>query len=237
MNQGDIVKAHCNQCSGDRNHFLIHYHKTARNEILSEDPPARIHGEDFYELLQCAGCESITFRHTCLQSEVTDEDGREVPSINYYPPATFRRMPTWTHAMTLVDGQKLAIIWLPEFVTRLIPEIYSALHSKCYALAAMGVRALLESIMIDQVGDNGSFQKQLYNLQIAGGISPRQKKIIEDTLEIGHASIHRNFSPSRLDIISSLDIAEGLIETIYINEGKAQFLKNKVPQRRKTIKG
>jgi hypothetical protein len=232
MDQGDIVKAHCNQCSGERKHLVVHFYKTDWNEVLSDDPPARMYGEDQYELLQCAGCDAITLRHTSYHSEVTDDEGRNVPTINYYPPSTFRRIPSWTHGATVYGGKGLSIIWMPDFVTRLIPEIYAALHAKSYSLAAMGVRALLESIMIQQVGDKGSFQKNMHAFHEAGGISTRQKTIIADTLEVGHGAIHRGYVPTRSDIVNALDIAEGLIETIYINEGKAKKLRERVPPKK-----
>lgn len=232
MNEADIVMAHCNQCSGERKHLIIHDYKTDWEDVLSEDPPARIYGEDRYELLQCAGCDSIKLRHTSYHSEITDDDGLAVPSVNYYPPATFRRMPSWTHGASIDGDKMISIIWMPEFVTRLIPEIYTALHSKSYSLAAMGVRALLESIMIQQVGDKGSFKKNMASFHDSGSISARQKTILEDTLEIGHGAIHRGYIPSRSDIVNALDIVEGLIETIYIDEAKAQALKKRVPPKK-----
>lgn len=93
MEQGDIVKAHCNLCAGQRNHLIVHLHKTTWSEEIAEG--VHIHGGDSYELLQCAGCESVTLRHSSFHSEVTDEDGRVVPTVTYYPPPTFRRPPKW----------------------------------------------------------------------------------------------------------------------------------------------
>jgi hypothetical protein len=43
----------------------------------------------------------------------------------------------------------------------LLHEIYQAVHGGQYRLAAMGIRALLEQIMVSKVGDLGSFEKQL----------------------------------------------------------------------------
>lgn len=233
MVQGDIVKAHCNHCAGERNHSIVHFVKTDWIQIISDDDPSsQIYGEDRYELLQCAGCSTISLRHTCFHSEITDDKGQKIPKISYYPPSTFRRLPSWTHGTIILDRKGHSFVWMPEFVTRLIPEIYSALHTKCYSLAAMGVRALLESIMIQQVGDKGTFEKNMNALLDSGGISSKQKAILADTLEVGHGAIHRGYVPTRNDIVYALDIAEGLIETIYINEVKAKRLKNCVPPKK-----
>src|SRR5437588_8017455 len=117
MEQGDIVKAHCNLCAGERKHLIVHLHQTKWTDEISDDPPACIYGEDRYELLQCAGCDTVTLRHTSIHSEITDDEGRIVPAITYYPPPTFRRPPKWLHGATFQTAEGITIIWLPEFIT------------------------------------------------------------------------------------------------------------------------
>jgi Domain of unknown function (DUF4145) len=233
MEQGDIVKARCNVCAGERKHFVVHYHETKWTEEISDDPPAGIYGEDRYELLQCAGCDAVMLRHTSIHSEQTDEEGNIRPAVTYYPPPTFRQPPRWLHAITVGGGDTFAIIWMPEFISRLIREIYTALHGECLRLAAMGVRALLESVIIDCVSDLDSFHTNLAAFQKEGYISPHQKAILEATLELGHASIHRGYAPAREDIMETLDITENLIQTIYVSHEQASALRKKIPARRK----
>ena len=83
MEQGDIVKGHCNHCEGERKHLIVHYYATKWTENLSDDPPACMYGEDRYELLQCAGCDAVTLRHTTIFPEQTDDEGRLLPTVTY----------------------------------------------------------------------------------------------------------------------------------------------------------
>jgi hypothetical protein len=53
-------------------------------------------------------------------------------------------------------------------------------------------------------------------------------------LEIGHAAIHRSYSPSQAELIAALDIIENLIETIYINDEKSKHIDRNVPKRKNT---
>jgi len=231
MEQGDIIKAHCNLCAGECKHLIVHLHQSKWSEEIADD--THIHGEERYELLQCAGCDTVTLRHTSIQSEITDDEGRIVPTVAYYPPPTFRRPPKWLHGITLPDGDGIAIVWLPDFVTRLMREVYTALHGECLSLAAMGVRALLEAVMIDRVGDRGSFQQNLAAFQADGHISPTQRGVLEATLEVGHASIHRGYVPSREDITHVLDMTENIIEMLYISHEQAAALRKRIPPRNK----
>ena len=234
MKEGELTKAHCNTCSGKTNHSVLYRDKKIWKEQIGEEPHEYIHGEDRYELLKCEGCGSVQYCHTNLFSEATDDQGRLIPTITSYPPATFRRPPKWlSSGLNLSSGKDIVIVWLPEFLTRMLGEIYIALHNDCRALAVMGVRALLERTMIDRVGDQGRFVDNLIAFQQQGFIAQIQRETLEATLEVGHASIHRNYNPSKQDLEHVLDIAENILEAVYINGPRADQLRKRTPPRPK----
>lgn len=220
MKQGEISKAHCNTCAGERKHFIIYAHRVEFHDDVLEE-----HGFDAYDLLQCAGCDRVTFRHTHESSYEPDENGEIVPTVSYYPPAMFRRRPKWLLGISLR--------WSHDFIPRLLNEIYTALHNDCLSIAAMGVRALLERVMIDRVGDHHSFVANLNEFQTQGFIGARQKEALEATLDVGHASIHRNYTPTKDDLRHALDITENIIESVYTSDGRAAALKKNVPPRKR----
>jgi Zn ribbon nucleic-acid-binding protein len=233
MEQAQTIKAHCNTCSGSRNHLIVHCYEEKWEEQIADELPDFTWGEDRYELLKCAGCGHVTFRHTSHFSEHINNEGELIPTVIYYPPATFRPEPDWLFGMGLSGAGEFIVVWLPEFIPRLLKEVYVALHGDCLSLAAMGVRALLETMVIDRIGDKGSFKNNLDAFQKQGYISEQQKVILEATLEVGHASIHRNYSPSREDLRHILDFTEDIIEIVYISQIKAGVLKRKIPSRPK----
>jgi len=55
---------------------------------------------------------------------------------------------------------------LPDTVRGLLAEVYTAFQANARRLATMGVRAVLEAVMIDKVRDNGSFAKNLDAFQV-----------------------------------------------------------------------
>jgi hypothetical protein len=111
MEQGDIVKAHCNRCSGKRNHFIIHAHEEQWSDDLGDE--AFISGKDRYELLKCAGCGDVRLRHTNWFSEHEDERGKPIPTITYYPPASIRPEPAWLSSVDVSHGVNVHIVWMP----------------------------------------------------------------------------------------------------------------------------
>jgi len=178
-------------------------------------------------MIKCCGCENVALRHQSWFSEDTDIQGRPIIKTNYYPPATYRQEPKWL----------LELFWvLPidnNFVGDLLKEIYVSLRNDSSRLAVMGVRALLEQVMVDKVGDQGSFKKNLDEFETKGFISKSQRAVLEPVLDAGHAAIHRAFNPSKEDLVSLIDITENVIESIYVNAKRAKEIQKKVPKRKK----
>jgi hypothetical protein len=144
------------------------------------------------------------------------------PMVIYYPPReqNRRRRPVWVS-----NGIPLAVYFL-------INEVYSAAEHGILRLAAMGIRATLENVMKEKVGDR-PFKALVDEFQKAGYLSTRQALSLDSIIEAGHATIHRGWVPSREDIDTLLDITESLIETVYLHEDRARALDQRVPRREK----
>jgi len=113
----------------------------------------------------------------------------------------------------------------------LLHEVYQAVHGGQYRLAAMGIRAILEQIMVSKVGDLGSFEKQLDAFARGGYISFIQLDAMKATLEVGHAAMHRAYRPLEEDVKLALDIVEGVMAPLYDHRIKAEKMTDRVPPR------
>jgi len=164
------------------------------------------------------GCESIKLRHVSLFVYQGEEPEK---TINYFPPKIFRQQPNWISQIWIFD----------HFVKTLTKEIYIALQNDLPNLAAMGVRSLIEKVMIDKVGDNGTFKQNIAKFEGLGYVSKFQREHLETILDAGHATIHRSYSPTTEDVITLIDITEHIIKTIYLHKNKIEQLKTRVPSR------
>ena len=211
------TKAHCNTCDGEKNHLVLHDISTTW-----QDDEYNIDGGDSYATMQCAGCDGIKLRHRSWFSEA-DED-----TVTYFPPAIFRKKPEWINQLWLeLDSDN-------QFVYTRLDEIYIALQHNLSSLAAMGIRSLLERIMIAKVGgDCGTFAKNAAEFGKLGYLSQKQLERLDAILDAGHAAIHRAFEPSKADIITLVDLTEHIVETVYVHEGQVEILKKRVPARAK----
>jgi len=213
-----IVKSHCNNCGPERDHDSLHSETSSWESV--EDS---VDGGTEYEMLRCRGCSLISLRATSWNSDCYDEDGREL-FVRCYPPSVFRQLPRWhSHLKDYPEGERI--------IKELLSEVYISLQNDLRQLAAMGIRSILEHLMVDKVGDKGSFLKNIKAFEDAGFVSAKQREFLEVALEAGHASIHRSFTPSKEDIITLIDIAESTIESAYLHEDKITKLKARIPPR------
>jgi hypothetical protein len=207
--------ATCNTCSGETTHDVLHSEKTRW-----EAEQGAVCGGETYETLRCCGCKTIRLR---LRSWCSEDDEAEV---YYFPPAITRRRPDWFQDLwrELEPAE--------SFLENLMEEIYTALQNNLPRLAAMGVRALLEQVMIAKAGDKGTFGANLTAFEKLGHVSSKQKERLEAILDAGHAAIHRGYEPRPDELVTLLDIAEHIIESIWLHDKKVAELRKRVPPRR-----
>jgi hypothetical protein len=213
------TKAHCNQCAGETNHFVQH--------VIQRDwPEFDDEGDLFivevakYETLQCCGCEDVRVRVTST--------GPYPTTVGYWPGATLRRIPLWIHDVDLVapaEGSHKKAIYA------LLREVYQALQNAQPALASMGMRAILEAVMVDKVQDQGTFAKNLEVFASAGYVGTLQLQHIEAVLDVGGAAIHRGHIPEMDDLLPLLNLVEQVVESIYVREGEIARAAGRVPPR------
>jgi hypothetical protein len=203
----DQIRAPCSVCA--RNTYQNVFHSVqSRN------------GGERCALIECGGCGKISTR-----SEI-NPPGLTESIVQYFPSAVSRRRPNWIWGLAWgIEGE--------DKLGDLLQEIYEAVEGGQLRLAAMGVRSLLEQIMVAKVGDQGTFAKNLNAFHEKGFISLVQRDAMSAILDAGHAVTHRAFEPQKDDLNTALDIAEGIFAAIYIHGEAAIKVADRVPPRPK----
>lgn len=145
--------------------------------------------------------------------------------VDQYPAALARRRPPWLHELFFADSLG------EQSKHHLLQELYTGIGAQNWWLTMLGVRSLLESVMVEKVGDNGSFVKNLGKFLEGGFISKIQLEALGPLIEAGHATTHRGYQPSAADVNVVMDILENVLESIYVTTVRAKKLK--VPPRTK----
>lgn len=201
-----------------------------------------------YKVLSCRGCETVCMSHRWfgthddqiyeklkeLSDDELDNDEGPCPTGIFekvYPAPVTRKKPDWLDLLWLNYDDGKLVDCDRDKLANLLNEIYAAIDGGQQRLAAMGIRALLEQVMIMEIGDIGGFDKKLKALEGAGFISSIQHRQLGTTLEIGHAAMHRAFAPDREALNTCLDIVENVMSAIYSHRKEAKKLNEAVPPR------
>jgi len=205
------IKALCVECKKLTNHTILGNHKTSGEEYDGE-----IQWWESYEIIQCLGCDDISFRKVFACTEDFDpQTGQLEENISLYPDRTSGRNP--------MSGYEE----FPIKTRRIYMETIKALNVATPLLAAIGLRALIESICLAQETKSHNLAKGIDELAKMGLLSEKQADFFHNHRFMGNEAAHEMVAPKPEHLIAALDIAETLLKTIYILPGIADEIKKK----------
>jgi hypothetical protein len=94
-------------------------------------------------------------------------------------------------------------------------------------------------LIVDKIGDIGSFKDKVRHLQTAGHITVPEAELIDVVTEAGNASTHRAYAPDAKSLNHVMDILEAILDKFYATEPRrrklaiqAAALKKNIPARK-----
>jgi hypothetical protein len=204
-------KVLCGECKKVTNHNVIAEHKTSGDANDDE-----IHWWATYQIVQCMGCDDISFRRVSACTEDYDPNtGKIEESEALYPDRISGRTPMEDHDL------------FPVKTKRVYLETLKALNNQTPLLAAIGLRALIESICIEQKTKSKNLAKGIDELAAMGLLSTKQAEFLHNHRFMGNEAAHEIVAPKPEHLVVAIDIAETLLKTIYILPNKAETMKPK----------
>lgn len=95
----------------------------------------------------------------------------------------------------------------------------------------MGLRTLLELVILDHIGDQGSFNKNLKAFQDAGFMTKQQADVIAYVIDAGSAAAHRAYFPNLTDLTTCIDAVRYLMQGVYVLKPQMDAVATNTPKR------
>lgn len=212
----------CRECKRDTTHLCL---DSSRIDKEAKQIDSRTYTWRACLSMKCRDCGSMTF---LIDHYVGQNMGGDpgVEKTEYYPALPFRFKPTWFNQ-------------LPESYQEILNEVYIALDNSLYRLASAGTRTAIDCLIIDLIGDVGTFKDKVEALVNKGVIDNGEKDIFLALIDAGSASMHRSFNPDRDLVEHMMDILDKILFKVCIepqeNEElrrKAETLRKKTPKRK-----
>jgi hypothetical protein len=213
------IKAPCSYCARHTSQTVLCEAHGPWEE--DEKAPEGGYYSDLNQMIRCDGCLNISFRVTDLFPFSRDD------AVTYYPPPITRREPPWLLDLILYSELGGNVIRLHT----VLREIYSCIRGGELFLASLGIRALIEMVMLIEVSDTGTFRGNLDEFERNGYISKVQRGSLDNILEAGHGAMHPSHMLEAKELHVCLDIIEGVMGAIHVHQKKSAEIRARVPER------
>ena len=205
----------CKSCGKETNHKIIASYKNRWEEI--ERGEYSVDGTIRYQILQCNGCEEVTFRvvETFSEDFSYDNDGIYLNK-------------KFTHYPARVLGLKSDFEdSLPDKIQQVYDETVIAIENELLVLAGIGIRAIVDLVCKDLHPKGKILSHQINWLRENAHISEKGKDALHEVRELGNKSAHEGEKNTSKIIIVAMQVVEHLLNDVYIISNSTDSLKRK----------
>jgi uncharacterized protein YutE (UPF0331/DUF86 family) len=199
-------KHYCRNCKGKRNHK-----KVGEKEVRGSDDEGYLHWMDCYYIIECLGCETVSFLHTYSDSEMgnynDDGDTEYGSDVSLYP-------------MHLENGREIENIHdLPRNIRPIYRETISAFKVNAYILTAGGFCAIIEAICNNLgVRQDDNISKRIDLLHEKGFLSLNESRRLHSVRFLRNSALHEMQTPEKDQLLIILEIVNHLLESLFLQD-------------------
>lgn len=199
---GQITQIGCISCTNITNHEITNSILFDGSESIEQN--YKIWWTQESQILQCRGCDSITFRQVSSNSEHTDHDGRPHEYEMLFPDRSEGRDP--------MDDEHL----LPVNLQRIYTETISALNNKQPILTGIGIRAIIETVTKDKNAPGRRLQNKIDGLVTQGLLTEEGAEILHKLRVLGNESAHEVKAHKSNELSLAFDVIDHLLKAVYV---------------------
>ncbi|MBE7441591.1 MAG: DUF4145 domain-containing protein [Flavobacteriales bacterium] len=205
------IKAFCNRCNTITNHSIKYSHQKEDIAEIDNNGTKEKHfiGSFSYQIIECKGCESITYKSIDFFNQFMEIDKNGMPKIlntkifeTYYP----ERLEN-----SIVEKR---IIGLPLMLRKAYQEVIQCYNFDLRILASAGLRAIIEGIC-NHYSIKGTLRERIDELGSIGLISNELAKSLHSHRFLGNYALHRLDIPEQKELKQAIELIEFTLETLF----------------------
>jgi hypothetical protein len=234
--KGKVVSIHCIECKRPTRHLV-----TVSLDKKGSDSDAEegwsVDWSDRYQVIECQGCETVSFRHLSWFSEAQDYDD-DGTTERIYP----------LRNKDAVSARPYHNV--PSNLRRIYTELIDCFNNDSPTLCAAGLRALVEGIcaqqgIVDgpvelpakgggtQVVRRDNLEGRIAGLQEKGLLTQPSAQTLHEHRYLGNSAVHELARPSTDELKLAIEIVEHVLEQLYELPEKAAELHRAIARRKK----
>jgi hypothetical protein len=208
----------CRMCQRETSHWPLAHGLVRGSEKRLQNEESSYQS---FHILQCRDCKSTTYcLDTCVHPGHMMGDSY-VQRTDYFPPVPVRIRPEWFGS--LQDGYQ-----------SILAEVYQAIDNSLFFLASTGTRTAVDQLIVDKIGDAGSFGDKIQKLVASKIIDDAEGKNLVALIDAGSASAHRSYRPDLEKMNHMMEILEAIFYKLLIEPEKKKELARKAEELRQS---
>ncbi|MCD8433630.1 DUF4145 domain-containing protein [Tenacibaculum finnmarkense genomovar ulcerans] len=201
-------KVFCENCKGLRNHKELH-----KVERKGSDDDGYLRWFNKYSILECNGCENISFLHTYGDTEMYHTNNIEGYQEYFYDETIY---PYYLERSNEIEYKS----YLPDKIKMIYTETVNALKANSYVLTAGGLRATIEAICNHLKIRKDNLEERINLLHKKGHLTISESKRLHSIRFLGNDALHEIEKPKKEHLYLLLDIINHLLINLFINDKK-----------------
>lgn len=236
--KGEKFRAFCASCKTETNHTVAQSVDTSASELYhfgpDEDDVGSVDWKDWYQIIQCLGCDTFSFRHKNWFSEAQEYYG---PNQFHDGITTVLYPPRSKDILNTKDFYNV-----PKNLRSIYKEVVNCFNGDSPVLCAAGLRATIEGLCAAQAVTDGpveikkkdgtvkverrdNLEGKISGLCEKGILTKSNANILHEHRYLGNSAVHELTRPAEEDLRLAIEIIEHVLESLYEIPEKADVLR------------
>lgn len=199
----EAIWSDCRSCKRNTKH-------TTLGKVSQSTDPEIYHDETKYFLLECNGCETISFR-----KEYHDyESYYPISHDEYEHDITVETFPHYIKDHNPIES----LTDIPRIVKGIYQESILAIQEGAFTLAGLGLRATIEAICNDKDVTGKNLQIRINAMSRSGMISKSDAERLHAIRFMGNDAAHEIKKAKKQSVLIALKIIEHILLSVYVFE-------------------
>ena len=233
--KGEKFKAFCATCKTETNHTVAQSVDTTGSQVIHYGPDENdadsVDWSDRYQIIQCLGCDTFSFRHKNWFSEAQDYYGHSDGSTTLLYP---QRSKDILNAKDIYNA--------PKNLRAIYKEVVNCFNGDSPVMCAVGLRATIEGVCAEHSVTDGPVEVQkadgtveiqrkdnlegkISGLCEKGILTKKSADVLHEHRYMGNSAVHELSRPAEEDLRLAIEIIEHVLESLYEIPEKADVLR------------
>lgn len=209
---GENIWCKCPECERSTRHTVLA--SVAESGYIDGPDIAYYHD---YSIVQCDGCEKVSFRKESSNSEDLDYENKPKVTVQSFPEPEPEQ-----HAGAAYITDE--VYSMPGIVQSIYSETLGAIQRGLPILAGIGIRAIVEATCDDQKAVGRTLENKIDDLVSKSLLTDKGAEILHGLRLIGNSAAHEIKAPTKEQVAAAMKVIDHLLIGAYVIPNEAKVL-------------